>query len=267
VSILRELKAFVPGRIRMRVAKARDRFVTAMSPVPVYDHDGMRLYGKNTEAISDPAFREAYSRGMNSGHKISRAPGSNDDIHIEWRAHICCWAAWHAKQLKGDFVECGVNTGIMSITVCNFIDFNSLDKSFYLFDTFRGIPEEQMLPSEREARIAESSSYYEECFDLARKNFSPFPRAVLVRGLVPDTLSTVPIKDVCYLHLDMNIAFPEIAAIKHFWPKLVTGAPVLLDDYGFVNYPEQKHAMDEFAASKGARIASLPTGQGLLIKP
>jgi O-methyltransferase len=261
------MKGFVPTQVRRSVGRARARLVSALSPAPVYDHDGMRLYGKNTDAIFEPAFRDAYRRGMSSGHKIHRAPGSTDDIHIEWRAHICCWAAWHAKHLRGDLVECGVNTGILSLAACEYIDFNSLDKQFYLFDTFRGIPEEQMLPAERAVRLAQNQSYYEECYELAKQNFAPFPRAVLVRGTVPQTLSTVPIEEVCYLHLDMNIAYPEIAAIEHFWPKLVTGAPVVLDDYGFAGHRDQKHAMDRFAEARGLRIATLPTGQGLLIKP
>ena len=27
----------------------------------------------------------------------------------------------------------------MSLAVCDYVDFNALDKNFYLFDTFRGI--------------------------------------------------------------------------------------------------------------------------------
>jgi len=264
--LLQHLRAFVPTPIRRRINRVRDRLISAMTPEPAYDHDGMRLHGKSTEFLRDPTFQAAYRAGMSSGHKILRPAGSTDDIHIEWRAHICCWAAWHAKQLPGDFVECGVNTGIMSLTVCNFIDFNATNKNFFLFDTFRGIPEEQMLPSERQARMAENQSYYEECYERAKSNFASFPRAVLVRGIVPATLSSAPVGEICYLHLDMNIAYPEIAAMEHFWDKLVRGAPVVLDDYGFVHYEEQKRAMDEFAASKGVRIATLPTGQGLLIK-
>lgn len=260
------LRTFVPTPIQRRITGVRDRLISALTAEPAYDHDGMRLHGKSTEFLRDPTFQAAYRAGMSSGHKILRPAGSADDIHIEWRAHICCWAAWHAKQLPGDFVECGVNTGILSLAVCHFIDFNATTKTFFLFDTFRGIPEEQMLPSERHARIAENASYYEECYDRARSNFAAFPRAVLVRGLVPETLSSAAVDEVCYLHLDMNIAYPEIAAMEHFWDKLVRGAPVILDDYGFVHYEEQKRAMDAFAASKGVRIATLPTGQGLLIK-
>jgi hypothetical protein len=45
------------------------------------------------------------------------------------------------------------------------------------------------------------------------------------------------------------------------------GAMILLDDYAYVGYGVQKAAMDVTAAVKGVTIASLPTGQGLLIKP
>ena len=64
----------------------------------------------------------------------------------------------------------------------------------------------------------------------------------------------------------MNIAYPEVAAIEFFWDKLVPGALVVLDDYGWTNNIEQKRAMDAFAAKKGVMILTMPTGQGLLIK-
>jgi hypothetical protein len=33
----------------------------------------------------------------------------------------------------------------MSLAICNYIDFNSTGKRFFLFDTFKGIPLEQFL--------------------------------------------------------------------------------------------------------------------------
>jgi hypothetical protein len=42
---------------------------------------------------------------------------------------------------------------------------------------------------------------------------------------------------------------------------------VLLDDYAYYGYLSQKIAMDQFAEEKGIKITSLPTGQGLLVKP
>ena len=42
---------------------------------------------------------------------------------------------------------------------------------------------------------------------------------------------------------------------------------MILDDYGFATYEEQTRAMNAFAAKRGVKIATLPTGQGLLLKP
>jgi hypothetical protein len=238
------------------------------TPEPVYNADNLCVWHKNMAFLREPRFVEAYNRGMDSGHRICREPGSKTDIHIEWRIHVLCWAASHAVKLAGDFVECGVNTGICSLAVAHYVDFNSTAKKFFLFDTFADIPSEQMSDRERSlGREEENRRYYEDCYETARQNFAPYPNAVLIRGRVPDTLSSVQIDRVAYLAIDMNIVAPEIAAIRHFWGRLVAGAPVILDDYGWLGYIPQKDAMDEFAASVGCKILTLPTGQGLLLKP
>lgn len=233
---------------------------------PSYDADRLRVWDKGAAFMQDPRFQEAYRRGMFSGHKLGRR--HDVDLHIEWRVHTILWAATQASKLAGDFVECGVNTGIYSLAICEYLNFNLLDKSFYLFDTFSGVPEEQLNDAERQqGHLARLNRVYEECYETACRNFAEFPNAVLVRGRVPETLTSVPIKAVSYLSIDMNIVEPEIAALEHFWPLLTPGAPVVLDDYGWDGHVQQRLAMDEFAQGKGLTILEMPTGQGLLIKP
>ena len=239
----------------------------AVTSGATYHADSLAVWNKITPLDLSPRFLEAYQAGIRSGHRLGKAAGVDDDIHIEWRVHILCAAAQHASKLAGDFVECGVSTGIYSLAICTYLDFNSLDRDFWLFDTFNGIPASHMAEEEREARTAESELLYVECYELARSNFAPYPRAQLVRGTVPETLETVPIERVAYLSLDMSIVAPERAAIEHFWPKLVPGGIVVLGNYGWKPYPLQRQAMDDFAASVGVGIMLLPTGQGLLIKP
>jgi hypothetical protein len=241
-------------------ARARAAAFDHLLETAAYNHDSLITCHKNVGFLRDERFLSAYHRGISSGHKWG------ENLHIEWRVHVACWAAERARSLPGAFVECGVNTGIISLAVCEYIDFNTTGKDFYLFDTFNGVPESQMCEAELVDRIRENE-VYEECFDLAQKNFAPFPRVKLVRGLVPDTLSKVPIDRVSYLSIDLNIVQPEIAAMEFFWDKLVSGAVVVLDDYGWANYPLQQEAHDRFAASKGVPILNLPTGQGLIIKP
>jgi hypothetical protein len=232
-----------------------------------YNFDSLLVFNKNVAFLRDDAFMKAYDRGAHSGHKLGGKGDGSEDIHIEWRAHVACWAALRARHLQGSFVECGVNTGILSLTVCHYLDFNATGKDFFLFDTFCGIPEEQMAEEERAARLQENVDFYEECYERVARNFAPFPRAHLVRGMVPDTLTSVAIDKVCYLSIDMNIAAPEIAAMEFFWEKLVSGAAVILDDYGWAKYALQQQEHDRFARAKGVPILLLPTGQGLLIKP
>lgn len=252
----------------MSVKKSMRSLLRALAfESPTYDHDSLRVCDKAAGFLDDPKFTAAYQRGIQSGQKFGGE--YNVDVHVEWRVHTLLWAAGHATKLRGDFVECGVNTGLFSLAICEYLNFNSIDKNFYLFDTFCGIPEDQGLVEEtlKPSRIERMNRMYYECYEVAQRNFSDFPRAVLVRGVVPDTLSTVPIDSVCYLSIDMNIVQPEIAAIEYFWPRLTPGAPVILDDYGWEEHIAQREAMDEFASKNGTSILALPTGQGLLIKP
>lgn len=231
------------------------------SIVPSHAADNLWVWHKNVEALREPRFVAAYRRGI--------AGSGKRDLNIQWRVHVLCWAAKHACQLPGDFVECGVFTGICSVAVCDYIDFNATGKFFYLFDTFCGIPEEQITDEEKKLdRVHQNRLFYSnDVWELAQRNFAPFPRAILVRGRVPEILGTQPIERICYLHLDMNIVEPEIAALRHFWDLLVPSAPIVLDDYGWLSYAPQKRAMDDFANEKNVAILTLPTGQGLMFKP
>lgn len=232
-----------------------------------YEGDRIFLFGRNLTFLRDPRFMAAYRQGMDSGHQIGRAPGSTADIHIEFRVYVECWAAEQALKVPGDFVCCGVNTGINPLAISSYVDFNATGRSFFLFDTYAGIPEAQMSATEYGMRADENHQMYVDCWDLAQRNFAPYPRARLVRGLVPDTLTSVEIERVAYLSIDMNIAYPERKAIEYFWPKLSPGGLVVLDDYAFARYEEQHETMDAFAASVGVSILTLPTGQGLIVKP
>ncbi len=229
----------------------------------VYDQDGLRSI-HNHEFMDDPAFQKAYARGV-------RAAG--DDYRWHWRVHVGLWAAAGAARLEGDFVECGVNRGFLSSAIMEYLDWDSLGKRFYLLDTFRGLDERFVSPADKASGAVEknkkslASGFYIQGIKEVRANFSQWKNIFLIEGSIPETLSQVRAEKIAYLHLDMNCSMPEIAAIQLFWERLVPGAFVLLDDYAYYGYLSQKIAMDRFAQEKGIKILSLPTGQGLLLKP
>ena len=221
-----------------------------------YFQDGL-LTVHNSDFRRDPKFRQAY--------KLGKATGSWGRQDVEWRAYICCWAAWSVRNKEGDFVECGVNRGGLSRTVMHYVDFDELDKQFWLLDTYQGLVDR--LISEDERRLGILPGGYEPCYDKVVETFRFAPRVRIIKGIVPDTLAQVTADKICYLSLDMNNTAPEIAAAEHFWDRLVSGGIIVLDDYGWTKQINQKRAFDGFANTRAVKVLSLPTGQGLIIKP
>jgi hypothetical protein len=249
-----------------RRAIARSLYALVRGAAPgAYAQDG--LISVHSHAfMQDPAFIRAYARGV-------KAIGGVDSYQWHWRIHIGLWAARVASSLEGAFVECGVNRGFLSSAIMEYLNWNHLDRDFFLLDTFTGLDARYVSDGERAdgalRRNAEhlQSGFYVRGVEQVRANFAEWPRARIIVGAVPDTLEQVTASRVAYLHLDMNSAPPEIAALSHLWGRLVAGAPVLLDDYAYLGYTPQKLAMDEFASTHGVSVCSLPTGQGLIIKP
>ena len=87
-----------------------------------------------------------------------------------------------------------------------------------------------------------------------------------MQGTVPDVLPAIPTTQVAFLHLDMNSALPERAALEFFWDKLTRGGVVLLDDYVYRGHEQQGAAIDAVARARHADVLALPTGQGLIVR-
>jgi hypothetical protein len=233
-------------------------------PLPPYTFNADGLATVHAAGfLSDPRFADAYAAGANTGHRIA-AP---QKLHIEWRVYVCCWAARHAAHLDGDFVECGVGTGIVSLAVCRYVRFEALARRFWLFDTYGGIPEAQALPEELELARSKNRRHYFDSYDLVARNFSDYPNVRLVKGHVPESLAQADLRRIAYLHIDMNIAYPEVEASRALWDRVVPGGVIIYDDYAAPAHGAQKQALDAFAAERSVDILSLPTGQGLLLKP
>jgi O-methyltransferase len=227
-----------------------------------YYADGLGLRGKSLAAIEDPVFKSAFEKAV----ELNREGWNGKVPDIRWRAHTAVWAARHALALEGDFVECGVYLGILSLTIAHSLDFSRVPKNFWLFDTWDGLSEAALTTAEKK-RSDEQGWIYRGVYDLAVRNFEPFPNVTLVRGTLPASLEGQPINKIAYLSIDLNSASPEEAVIRLLWDRIVPGGIILIDDYGWIGFDEQRVMWDAFAAECSVPILSLPTGQGLIIKP
>lgn len=233
----------------------------AESPAFTYAQDGLYTV-HNSDFTRDPRFMEAYRFGIQGGRP---------NIKVQWRVHVALWLAEQAIRLEGDFVEFGVHTGILSGAIMTQLDFaRHSNRHYYLLDTFAGIPEEQISADERSVGVHTMNRKYadgDRVYEMIQDKFAPWPNARIIRGRVPDTLGQVESEKVAFVSMDMNVAEAEIAAAEFIWPKMVPGAFMLLDDYGWQSHVNQKNAFDIFAARHQIDILYLPTGQGVLTKP
>lgn len=223
---------------------------------PTYNEDEF-MTGHNSDFMKDEKFIKCYNSAVKKGLAI------NDKIH--WRAHIICWAAQKAKDLDGDFIECGVAKGFLSRIAMDYIDFKNIHKKFYLLDTFEGLNEKYLTQKEKD-KIQKKYWDYGTSYEKVKETFSDFHNVEIIKGAVPETLIKVQSQKISYLSIDMNCTIPEIASLEYFWNKLVSGGVIILDDYGHAGHEEQKYALDDFAKRKKIPILCLPTGQGLIIK-
>jgi len=228
-----------------------------------YARDG--LFTMNNDHFRrDPAFAAAYARGVAASQGV--------DPKMEWRVHVALWAASTALGAAGDFVECGVNAGFVSSAIMRYLDWNNTGRAFFLIDTFAGPVLAQYSPPEigknrrKAAECAIAAGAYVTDLHRVRANFSEWPNAIVVQGAVPDVLPSVSAGAIAFVHLDMNCAMPERAALEFFWPRMPAGGIVLLDDYAYYENDSLAESIDLLAARLGFRVLSLPTGQGLIVK-
>jgi SAM-dependent methyltransferase len=262
VSGWKHYKAF--GKKEGRRLKIEDSPIPLMAPpVDTYDQDGLSSI-HNHEFMTDSRFQQAYERGIQA---------AGEDYRWHWRVHVGLWAAACAAKLPGDFVECGVNRGFLSSAIMFLLDWDQTGRIFYLLDTFKGIDERFLSDADREqgviARNARdvASGFYTFDVNSVRKNFAEWKNIKIVAGSIPETLSEISSRQIAFLHIDLNCSLPEVAAADALWDRLSPGGFVLLDDYAYHGFRSKKLGMDEFAKRRGVEILSLPTGQGLMIKP
>lgn len=226
-----------------------------------YNEDGLA-----TNHITDFMKNEKFIKNY-----FKAAEGTNHKNMF--RAYILNYFANYALRLfnnnQGCFVELGTHKGLMSKVILLNTNFDK-KINFYIFDTFTGIPLENIREDEiRYVKAVNENLYTENVYEFVKNKFSDFPFVKIVKGCLPDTLKNedISLENIKFLHIDLNNAHAEIESIKFLYDKILKGAPVILDDYCYSEiYRPQKDAWDKFADEKGFKILSLPTGQGLFLK-
>lgn len=214
----------------------------------------------STDFMLDPKFIEAYDACKTADG--GRLLGNNYDIR--WRIHTFLWAAKYASKIDGDFVDIGGGFGLFSSAIYKFLDFQNINKTYFLLDSFQGLENKNLHPEEthRLGVYKKHGYWYEE----VKNRFKEYTNMKVIPGFIPDTLEQITTNKIAYASIDLNCAEPEKQALSFIWERLVTGGIIVFDDYAFPGHSAQKDSHDNFAKEKNCLIFTVPTGHGILIK-
>jgi O-methyltransferase len=225
-------------------------------PPYVFESDGMATV-HFSPFLEDERFNERYA-------ELRREWFPDADVDVRWRMWLLTQTARQCASLPGEFAEFGVyraGCAFMIFSTGAFAD----SKRFYLYDTFAGIPADELDDSEVAAGLA--GAHADTSVEYVRERLAPWiDRVELVPGDVNETLAAGGPDRLAFVHMDLNAAEPTRVALEFSYPRLASGAMVLFDDYGWSGLEAQRAVIDAFLGDKPEEPIALPTGQALLVK-
>lgn len=166
------------------------------------------------------------------------------------------------KKVDGQIAECGSYVGVSSWFIAK--ELPNVD--FYLFDSFEGLS--QPIGFDRvEGGIQQwKKGDLKTSEEILRLNLSEFKSIHILKGWIPDRFPEVSHLKFRLVHIDVDLYQPTMDSLQFFYPRLNPGGMIVMDDYGFENYPGPYKAAESFMRDKPETIIQLPTGQGLIIR-
>jgi hypothetical protein len=236
------------GGLNLSGGRSRTRFR--------FESDGLAT-NHYSPFVDDAAFNDSYAR-------MRREWFPDADVDVRWRMWLLTQIARQCAHVDGAFAEFGVYRA-----GCAFMIFETgalaAPKRFFLFDTFEGIPTDQLTKSEIAADL--SGAHADTSVGYVRERLKPWAsQLVFVPGDVNQTLMTEETGTLAFVHMDLNASAPTRVALEYAFPRLAAGGMIVFDDYGWTGLEAQREVIDAFVRDKTEQVIALPTGQALLVK-
>jgi O-methyltransferase len=168
--------------------------------------------------------------------------------------------------IGGAFVECGVFRGGSPMAMMLALQIRGkLDRDFYLYDTYEGMPEPESVDKYHNGRSAMSeylekrlpdgtSGWVNSSLEFTKRTVEtvgyPKERVHYVKGLVEDTIPEHCPDQIALLRLDTDFYSSTKHELIHLYSRVVHRGIIIIDDYGV--FEGSRKAVDEFFDELGA---------------
>jgi len=229
----------------VRLNQLLDEAKTLVGP-GFYQGDNFFTWFRNNSPVEDQHFFTIFQE--NALNQFEQA--------LLWRYYIQVCAASHCIHLNGDFVECGVSQGTEMRNVISYLGGQQFPKIFWGYDDFEVNGDDHGGSTEAINRK-----------NLVMQRLTGFSQIKIVAGPVIQSLEARPKEPIAYLHLSLEDARIELAALECLFDKVVPGGIIVLNAYEWAgSHREHKKLEDQWFSKRDYRVFPLPTGQGLVLK-
>jgi O-methyltransferase len=161
----------------------------------------------------------------------------------------------------GHAVECGVYRGGTARLLLDTMRATKPDRRLFLCDTFSGMPE-----TDPAADLHRKGDFSDTSLERVRAYLGDAREVSFVPGIIPESLAPLAAERFCFVHVDLDLYSSVIAAARFFYNRVVPGAFLIFDDYGFASTPGARRAVDEFFGDKPETPLALASGQCIVVK-
>ena len=172
-----------------------------------------------------------------------------------YECYIVYSLALSQSKHPGDIAEVGTYEGGSARLICE----AKGDRTFYVFDTFEGLPE----AAEADGKVHRVSQY-KVSLESVQEYLKDFPNVHLYKGLFPETSGPIEDKTFSFAHFDVDLYESTRACLEFFYPRMIVGGIMLSHDYSILAGVRQ--AFGEFLEDKPEVLIELPSTQCMVIK-
>lgn len=201
----------------------------------------------------DPAFLDLYNKIRNRSL-----------VKID-RCFMLYQFAKHASLMAhGDVAQVGVYKGgtAKMIATC----FSKKPKKVFLFDTFEGLPDLSEKDQREVGRVqGTEKQFVDTSLNDIKTYFADCPNVEIRKGYFPQTAHGLEDKQFCFVYLDADLYQSTKDGLNFFYPRMVAGGIIMLDDYKTKNWPGVERAVREFQEKHSISPVTTTWWQGLII--
>lgn len=219
----------------------------------------------------DTFFNQTYDRGL----QITQTPDTPNVYFSKRRIRFYNLIQFFQQtlDLPGSIIECGCWKGLSSYIMCQYLKRHHVKfqgENYFMIDSFEGLsqPQKEDLytdPNNQQYFVQPKGHFQGELAEV-KDNLKEFPAITYTKGWIPECLDTITDRQYKFVHLDLDLFEPISGSLKYFYPRLIKNGILIVDDYGSLDFPGARKAVDDFCTTNRIKLLTISSGQGIIFK-